>query len=158
VPFSALPFPVSTVHVSGLHPSPFLLYPFPFPLSPFPKSPATKQIKKPAAPLNLIVSTHQNVLGEKKIRIYYQAFFSCLVFNNCLLSGHWFFILSCSVFYLMVVYSSDGVFNYSMFYSVFMFCLRIVWCAAGVIMFPSVFYLYSYDIIQNGLGRCRPSI
>ena len=151
-------FTLSSFPCPRLRSPPFPFSALPFPLSPFPKSPATKQIKKPAAPLNLIVSTHQNVLGEKKIRIYYQAFFSCLVFNNCLLSGHGFFILSCSVFYLMVVYSSDGVFNYSMFYSVFMFCLRIVWCAAGVIMFPSVFYLYSYDIIQNGLGRCRPSI
>jgi hypothetical protein len=32
------------------------------------------------------------------------SFFFCMVFNNCLLSGHEFFILSCSVFYSMVVY------------------------------------------------------
>jgi len=61
-------FTLSPVHVSSLHPSPFLLYPFPLSLSPLSKSPAAKQIKKsdweigstlhsPATPLNLIVYT-----------------------------------------------------------------------------------------------------
>jgi hypothetical protein len=39
-------FTLSPVHVSSLHPSPFLLYPFPLSLSPLSKSPAAKQIKK----------------------------------------------------------------------------------------------------------------
>jgi len=130
LPFSYLPFPLSTSPVSTHPLLRFTLSPFPFPqiTSGQANWEIGSTLHSPAAPLVLHVLTLHSPehSWREEGKNLLTSFFFCLVFNNCFLSGHGFFILSCYVFYSMVVYSFDGVFNYSMFYSIFMFCLWIV--------------------------------